>query len=29
LAGALFRRHGDMQIPVLKVLADAAGFGHI
>jgi hypothetical protein len=28
-AAALFRRHGDMQIPLLKVLADAAGFGHI
>src|SRR6267154_2543855 len=28
-AAALFHRHGDMQIPVPKVLAEAPAFGHI
>jgi len=28
-AAALFHRHGDMQIPPLKALAEAPTFGHI
>jgi hypothetical protein len=28
-AAALFHRHGDMQIPVRKALAEGPAFGHI